>query len=84
MSTPGREEAGQASWYHFADTSCAHRTLPFGTIVTVTRMRTGAPTACRVADRGPADTTRLIHLSYDTFALLADPGTGLIDVRLQW
>lgn len=83
MSTPGREEAGQASWYHFSDTSCAHRTLPFGTIVTVTRM-TGAQTACRVADRGPADTTRVVHLSYDTFALLADPGTGLIDVRLQW
>jgi rare lipoprotein A len=77
-------QTGQASWYHFLDASCAHRTLPFGTIVTVTRLDTGATARCRVADRGPADTSRVIDPSYDTFILLARPGTGLIDVRLQW
>lgn len=86
LSTPlhSHEESGKASWYHFADRSCAHRTLPFGTIVTVTRVSTGAVVTCRVADRGPADTSRVIDLSYDTFALLADTGSGLIDVRLRW
>lgn len=77
-------QSGQASWYHWDDASCAHRTLPFGTVVTVIRVDTGASTKCRVNDRGPVPRERVIDLSYDTFARLGDPDAGLIDVRLQW
>lgn len=83
LSIRSRQETGLASWYHALDRSCAHRTLPFGTMVTVTRVDTDARVTCRVGDRGPADTSRVIDLSYDTFALLAEPGSGLIGVRLQ-
>lgn len=77
-------QSGQASWYHWADASCAHRTLPFGTVVTVIRVDTGAKTTCRVNDRGPVAPERVIDLSYDTFARLAHPDSGVIDVVLQW
>ena len=79
-----RHQSGQASWYHWTDASCAHRTLPFGTIVTVIRVDTGARTTCRVNDRGPVPPERVIDLSHDTFARLGDPDAGLIEVRLQW
>ena len=77
-------ESGQASWYQFTSGACAHRTLAFGTVVTVTNVATGASTTCRVADRGPYVTGRIIDLERGVFAAIADPGSGVIDVRITW
>jgi rare lipoprotein A (peptidoglycan hydrolase) len=33
---------------------------------------------------GPADTTRIIDLSMDTFEKLAPPSVGLIEVVIEW
>jgi len=78
-------DAGIASWFNAPDDTCAHRTLPFGTLVRVTRPQTGAVTYCKVDDRGPTVATgRLIDLSMDTFARLASTETGLIDVTIEW
>jgi len=78
-------DTGIASWFNAPDATCAHRTLPFGTMVKVTRPATGAVAICRVDDRGPTVATgRLIDLSMDTFAKLAAPSTGLIDVDIEW
>ncbi|MGI9032690.1 MAG: hypothetical protein ACR2HY_03190, partial [Acidimicrobiales bacterium] len=77
-------QAGVASWFHFTRGTCASRSIAKGTVVTVTRPATKAVTTCRVADWGPGDTTRLVDLSEDTFARLAGPGTGLVQVRVQW
>jgi len=84
QARPGHRQAGVASWYDYTKGTCAHRTIPKGTIVTVTRPATGASTTCRVADWGPGDTGRIIDLSGDVFAKLADKATGLIDVRISW
>jgi rare lipoprotein A len=74
-----------ASWFDAPDGTCAHRDLPLGTIVTVTRTATGASTTCRVSDRGPSlATNRVIDLSLDTFAKLASPDAGVIEVRIEW
>lgn len=81
---PRHSQAGVASWFHFTRGTCASRTIARGTLVTVTRRATGATATCRVADWGPGDTTRLIDLSDDVFAALADRTTGLIDVRISW
>ena len=82
---PGHNDAGVASWFNAPDRTCAHRTLPFGTMVTVTRPATGAVTSCKVDDRGPTvETGRLIDLSMDTFAALAPTSSGLIDVTIAW
>ena len=62
-------DAGIASWFNAPDNTCAHRTLPFGTMVKVTRRANGAVAFCKVNDRGPTVATgRLIDLSMDTFA----------------
>jgi rare lipoprotein A len=44
--------------------SAAHRTLPFGTVVRVTRRDTGASVAVPVTDRGPFIRGRIVDLSY--------------------
>lgn len=81
---PGRSQAGVASWFNAPDRSCAHNVIPRGTLVKVTRLSTGASTTCTIDQGGPADQTRIIDLSMDTFAILADPSVGLIEVRIEW
>jgi rare lipoprotein A len=81
----GHNDSGIASWFNAPDATCAHRTLPFGTTVKVTRVRTGATAFCKVDDRGPTvETGRLIDLSMDTFEKLAAAEAGLIDVNIEW
>jgi hypothetical protein len=77
-------ESGQASWYQITPGTCAHRTLAFGTVVTVTNVATGAQTTCRVADRGPYVSGRIIDLEEGVFARIGNPAAGVIDVRITW
>jgi rare lipoprotein A len=80
-----RTDSGVASWFKAPTGTCAHRTLPLGTMIKVTRNETGATASCKVADRGPTVATgRLIDLSQDTFEKLASTDAGLIDVRIEW
>lgn len=80
-----RTDSGIASWFNAPDATCAHRTLPMGTIIKVTRVYTGAVASCKVNDRGPTlETGRLIDLSLDTFEKLAPRGIGLVDVTIEW
>lgn len=93
VAVPGavtRTDSGVASWFHAPDGTCAHRSLPMGTMIKVTRIPSsgsvgGASTTCKVNDRGPTVATgRLIDLSDDTFEKLASKEDGLIDVRIEW
>lgn len=64
--------------------TAAHRTLPFGTAVRVTYLRTGISTVVRINDRGPFIAGRIIDLSRAAAAaigLLPD-GTGLVELEL--
>jgi len=84
-TTITRTDSGVASWFSAPDATCAHRTLPFGTMVKVTRLHNGASATCKVADRGPTlETGRLIDLSLEVFERLAAREAGLIDVRIEW
>lgn len=83
--TPRVQSAGTATWYETAPGfgTCAHRTLRFGTIVTLTNVRTGATATCRVADRGPESWTgHVIDLAPDVFRRLAPLGQGVVSVVL--
>lgn len=82
---PSNVQEGKASYYaaHAPD-ECAHRTLAFGTIVTVTNVENGNRTTCRVGDRGPYIDGRVIDLSEQKFAELAPLSEGVIDVRISW
>ena len=44
--------------------TAAHRSLPFGTRVQVTNMKTGRSVVVRINDRGPFVGRRVIDLSY--------------------
>ena len=80
-----KSDSGVASWFKAPAGTCAHRTLPMGTLVKVTRASSGASATCKVDDRGPTVATgRLIDLSLDTFEKLAHRDAGLIDVTIHW
>jgi len=53
-------------------------------VVTVTNLANGAQVTCVVTDRGPYDYSRIIDLDRDTFAHLADPTRGVIQVEITW
>jgi rare lipoprotein A len=76
--------SGDASWYSTSPGACAHRTLPTGTVVTVTNAKNGKSTTCTVEGWGPADTTRAIDLSEDTFTAIANPDLGVVPVTYTW
>ena len=81
---PPRTQQGGASWYDYRSGECAHVTLPKGTVVTITRLDTGASTTCVVTDRGPYESGRIIDLDRGTFAQLGDPAQGVIQVAISW
>jgi len=82
---PANVETGQASWYSAPAGYCAHPTLPFGTVITVTNLANGATATCTVEGRGPfGGGGRIVDLDQTTFAKLAPLSQGVIDVRITW
>ncbi|MGO8862046.1 MAG: septal ring lytic transglycosylase RlpA family protein [Acidimicrobiales bacterium] len=78
-------EEGQATWYAAAPPGrCASPTLPFGTVLTVTNLATGAQTVCTVDDREQAGYPRVVDLSPSGFEQLAGLGRGVVDVIVSW
>jgi len=81
---PPHTQTGVASWYDRAGMVAAHQTLPFGTVVKVTNLANGRSVVVVINDRGPFVGGRVIDLSDDAYAQLADLGSGTIQVRLAW
>ena len=81
---PRNVETGGASWYDAGPGTCAHRSAPIGTVITVTNLSNGRSTRCRVTTRGPYADGRVIDLSRGAFSQIADPSAGVIDVRISW
>jgi rare lipoprotein A len=94
----GFEEQGFASWYgpgfHGKKTSngevydmheltAAHKILPLGTHVRVTRTDTGKSVVVRLNDRGPFVDKRIIDLSYTAARKLDMIGSGTAPVRIE-
>lgn len=52
------------SRYHRDSLTCAHRTLPFGTLLKVTNKANGKDVIVRVTDRGPFVKGRVVDLSF--------------------
>lgn len=88
------DQCGQASWYGWEagdwtangerwnpnGMTAAHRTLPFNSIVTVTRMDTGRSVTVRISDRGPFIAGRIIDLSQAAAAALGMVRIGVAPV----
>jgi rare lipoprotein A len=63
---------------------CASPTLPFGTVLTVTDIATGASTISRVDDREQAGYPRVVDMSPSGFAQLGALSQGVVDVIISW
>ena len=64
--------------------TAAHRTLPFGTIVRVTRLKTGKSIEVPITDRGPYVKGRVIDLSVAAAqALGITPKDGIAQVTVE-
>jgi len=81
LQEEGDYEIGLASWYD-AD-GAAHRTYPFGTIVKVTNLANNKYCEATITDRGPFIEGRIIDLSREAFAEIADLGAGVVEVKVE-
>ena len=91
----GAGQEGYASWYGSGartangerylpmGATCAHRTLPFGTVLRVTALQTGNQITCRVNDRGPFIRGRILDLSRGSAIALGIIGAGVARVRIE-
>jgi rare lipoprotein A len=90
-------QSGQASWYGLeggpetangekynpSGLTAAHRTLPFGTKVRVTSIKTGKAVTVRINDRGPFHSRRIIDVSAGAAEVIGIKDDGIGDVRLE-
>ena len=85
MAAASNSEGGDATWYGAAPAGyCASPTLSFGTVLTVVNNATGASTVCTVDDREAAGYPRVVDLSPEGFAQIADTSQGVVDVTISW
>ena len=69
--------------FNMNDYTCAHKSLPFDTILKVTNLANGKSVQVRVNDRGPFVATREIDLSKAAAVKLGMIGTGTTKVKLE-
>ncbi len=95
--TPIYTEEGYATWYtaakgrHSANgdlfddntLTAAHRTLPMGTLILVTNLKTGQSAILRITDRGPFVEGRILDLTKAAARAVGTYREGLSHVRLD-
>jgi rare lipoprotein A len=81
-SLAGRKTASGERYDPQAFTA-AHRRLPFGTVLRVVRLDTGAEVYVRVNDRGPFARRRILDLSRAAAERLGMLRAGVVDVRVE-
>ena len=94
----GYTEKGIASWYgepyhgrrtasgevyDMHEMTAAHKTLPFGSVVKVSRRDTGADVKVRINDRGPFIEGRIIDLSYAAAKKIGLDHDGVAPVKIK-
>jgi rare lipoprotein A len=77
-------QTGLASYYggRGHGMTCAHRTKPMGSVVTVTT-RAGRSVRCVVNDRGPFVRGRIIDVSVSAARALGMMGAGVVPVTVD-
>jgi rare lipoprotein A len=78
----GRKTASGERFNMMAMT-CAHKSLPFGTVVRVIDLDTSRSVVVRVTDRGELPDNHVIDLSYAAARELGTLKTGIANVRLE-
>jgi rare lipoprotein A len=85
LARSAKAESGYASYYggrgHKGEMTCAHRTRPFGSVVTVTYA--GHSIHCRINDRGPFVRGRVIDVSLTAARALGMMRSGVVVVLVE-
>ncbi len=81
-SLSGRKTASGAR-YDPSEATCAHRTLPFGTVLKIEDVDTGKTATCTVNDRGPFVEGRVIDVSKSVAGELGMHEKGIAKVRVR-
>jgi rare lipoprotein A len=93
------DQTGLASWYgrefngrttasgekfDMNDSTAAHKSLPFGSIVEITNLDNGKTTRVKINDRGPYKGTRIIDLSHYAAKQigLVEAGVGMVGINI--
>ena len=63
--------------------TAAHKSLPFGTKVTVTNINNGKMVKVRINDRGPFVKGRIIDLTRAAFSKIESLDKGLVEVKIR-
>lgn len=69
--------------YHKDSLTCAHKTLPFGTLLKVTNKANGKEVIVRVADRGPFVRGRVVDVSMAAAKQLGMVSSGVAHVMVE-
>lgn len=64
--------------------TAAHRTLPFGTKVTVKNLKNGKQVVVKINDRGPSSKSRMIDLSKGAAKKIGMIQAGVVPVELRY
>jgi rare lipoprotein A len=78
----GKTTASGQPYNEFSMT-CAHRTLPLGSLLRVTNLRNHKSVVVRVNDRGPVPEDRVIDLSYAAAESLGFSQRGIAPVKVE-
>lgn len=90
-------QTGKASWYgseagsqtasgekyNPSGLTAAHRTLPFGTKVRLTSIKTGKTVTVRINDRGPFHSRRIIDVSAGAAEAIGIKNAGIGEIRMD-
>jgi rare lipoprotein A len=90
-------QTGKASWYGAESgpktangerfnpngLTAAHRTLPFGTKVRVTSLKTGKSVTLRINDRGPFHSSRILDVSAGAAEVIGIKKDGIGQIRME-
>lgn len=98
ISSFAQEQRGKASYYsrkatgsrtssgerlHHDSLTCAHRTLPFGTLLKVRNLSNGKEVIVKVTDRGPFRRGRVVDLSWAAAKELGMLSQGIATVEVS-
>lgn len=75
--------AANGEVFHNSAMTAANRTLPMGTLIAVTNLKTGQTAAMRITDRGPFVPGRIIDLSPASAKAVGIYWTGMARVRVD-
>ena len=78
-----QQETASGEKFDGHELTAAHPTLPFGTKLRVTDVKTGRSVTVRVNDRGPYVPGRIVDVSYSAAQSLGMIGKGVANVRLD-